>query len=136
MYRVIRASEDFEEMDRYDQENFAKRTSDPSVLAKLADNEDYRIRAGVASNENTSAEILARLAEDEDDFVREMVAYNENTLAEILENLADDWNWRVRLCVAGNINTPVNILQRLADEGGQVGQCAMETLNFVEPLLT
>ena len=132
MYRVVRSSDDFEGMDKYDKRQFARRTSDPNVLENLASDKDYNVRAAVAFNENTPNRILEKLAEDEEDFVRETVASNENTSNDALEKLADDISWRVRLNVAKNINTSPSILEYLAEEGGQVGKCAMETLKYDE----
>jgi hypothetical protein len=48
------------------------------ILAKLSQDDDYRVRWRVAENPNTPADILAKLSQDDDYHVRWGVAENPN----------------------------------------------------------
>jgi hypothetical protein len=86
----------------------------PETLARLANDNIWSVRHGVAENPNTPPETLDRLAIDDDSFwVRFYVARNPNTLPETLERLANDENSYVRSGVARNPNTPQYILTYL-----------------------
>ena len=84
-----------------------------SVLEKLADDDDYSVRYGVAQNKNTPVSVLKKLANDDDYFVRNGVAENNNIPVLLLEKLADDGEESVRRRVAENKNTPVSVLEKM-----------------------
>ena len=52
-------------------------------LTELADNSDWRVRAHVAGNPNTSIDVLSDLAGDPEWCVRLIVARNQNTSADL-----------------------------------------------------
>ena len=51
----------------------------PSLLAQLANDEDERVRHGVADNPHTPPETLARLAKDKSEHVRWRIGRNTST---------------------------------------------------------
>ena len=71
-------------------------------------------RFSVAQNKTVPMEILARLARDDDSRVRSMVAMKRKLAAEILEILADDPSDAVRMSVACHRNTPRPVLESLS----------------------
>lgn len=93
---------------------------DQSVEGLLATCErpDWR---GFVARFSRSAAILERMAQDENWWVRRGVARNPSTPVVILEKLIGDEDWWVRVGLARNPSTPVVILEGLAkDESGLV----------------
>jgi pentose-5-phosphate-3-epimerase len=64
-------------------EERAKSSTSQKELEKLAGDENWSVRAGVAANTNTPVSVLEKLAEDEDTLVRMSVAES------ICEHLGD-----------------------------------------------
>ncbi len=101
----------------------------PTVLKKLADEKNERVRSRVAANPNTPAEVLVGLSRDESVEVRLSVVENVNTPQFILEVLSKDENEDVRLGMAENRHLPPEILHKLSkDENIFVASCAARTL--------
>ncbi len=124
MKLYIHAAEDV------DKRKLARNSTDPEILTKLADDEDYFVRGYVAGNKNTPPEISAKLADDEDDYVRAWVAGSWNTPPEILAKLADDEAKGVRENVAKNSKTPSEALVKLADdEDKYIRKCVADNEN-------
>ena len=80
----------------------AEREKSASILAFLANDKSYCVRAAVAKNHNTSEEILAPLAKDVEWAVRAEVAKNPSTTKATLMDLAknDDEYSNVKIAVA------------------------------------
>jgi|GEM_PF-2430935 len=85
----------------------------PTVLKKLAFDEDYYVRGDVSENPNTPAEVLILLSKDSNSQVRNGVAGNPNTPAEILKSFTTDSDIEIRYRLAGNPSTPGEILKLL-----------------------
>lgn len=68
------------------------------------------MRFWVAQNKTVALEILARLATDEDARVRSMVASKRRLTPDILEQLAEDSDGAVRMDVAPHRRTPAEVL--------------------------
>lgn len=111
-------------------------------LRKLANHEDWLIRAIVAQNESCPADVLALLAQDEDHFVKNCVASNKKIAPELLNKMAlgakESPPYLVSICknprasadtlialltlpylhasIARHKNLPTEMLEKLADE--------------------
>jgi hypothetical protein len=70
------------------------------ILVQLSQDENWRVRLGVAENPNCPVEVLVRLSQDEYWMVPKRVAWNPNTPIEVLVRLSQDE--RVRIEVAEN----------------------------------
>jgi hypothetical protein len=94
------------------------------TLARLADDNDPRVRLAVAHNPNASAEALTWLADDNHALVCRAVAAHPNAPPELLARLAADrsmFSARLRLNVARNPNTSTETLVRLStDDANEV----------------
>ena len=88
----------------------------PEILAKLSDDEGFRVRRDVAGNPSTPPQILVKLSDDKDVYVRIAVARNPSITPQILARLSDDKDVYVRIAVAGNPSTPPQILAKLSDD--------------------
>ncbi|WP_373543241.1 hypothetical protein [Chamaesiphon sp.] len=95
----------------------------PWQLRKLAQDENYLVRAQVARNPETPIDVLAFLASDLVYQVRAEVARNPVTPVDVLNILADDpycyeyrncFTYTIREAVAGNKATPAYILRKLS----------------------
>jgi hypothetical protein len=84
----------------------ANRRAPARVLAQLAGDSDFQVRAAVALNPSTAAAVLHRLAGDPSVKVRWSVARNTAVQTQVLETLAKDKEEQVRRAVARNRNTP------------------------------
>lgn len=113
MKRYIRSAEDLSSDDSL---KIAKMSIDPKELARLANDEDARVRRIVAENPNTSAKTLAQLANDKDMYVRSYVAKNPNTPTNALAQLANDEDTYVKGFVAERPNIPAAVLAQLAND--------------------
>jgi hypothetical protein len=71
------------------------KTLPPSILRKLAQSPDPRIRSMVA-DKRAAKDLLPALAQDADPAVRSRVAWNKKTSRETLEKLAHDDSTEVR----------------------------------------
>lgn len=91
----------------------ANKTTDPDILAKLADDPSPGVREAVAWKTN-DPNILTKLADDESKNVLRAVAQRTDDL-DILARLADNEDWQVRKMVAEATNDP-DIIARLADD--------------------
>ena len=67
---------------------------------------DFDERQDLAKDENTAPEVLARLAEDDDWRVRINVAENANTPVDTLCELSKDNDWHVSLREHHNFRQP------------------------------
>ena len=94
----------------------AEREKSASILAFLANDKSYCVRAAVAKNHNTSEEILAHLAKDVEWVVRAEVAKNPSTTKATLMDLAknDDEYLNVKIAVAQNSKATADVLDELA----------------------
>ena len=109
-------------------------STDPKVLAQLANDEDRVVRRCVASNLNTPASVLAHLANVDKWDVVSIVVENPNTPVDILEQVANDKNLNnnldVTLGLAQNPNTPADILAQLATiRNPNVRKCVVQNPN-------
>jgi Leucine rich repeat variant len=96
----------------------------PWQLRKLAQDENYLVRAQVARNPDPPIDVLAFLASDLVYQVRAEVARNPVTPVDVLDILADDpycyeyrdncLTYTIREAVAGNKATPAYILRKLS----------------------
>lgn len=101
----------------------------PTVLKKLSEETNERVRCRVAENRNTPPEVLVALSQDESAEVRLSVVENVNTPQFILEVLSKDDSEDVRLGMAENRHIPPEILHKLAeDKNIFVASCAARTL--------
>ena len=83
------------------------------------------MRRWVAHNKTVPLTVLARLAEDQDEKVRSAVARKRKLTAELFGVLSLDRAPSVRQCIAYNAKTPLAVLQRLAqDENALVANAA------------
>lgn len=112
MKRYIRSSS-ISGMSVSERVRLAESSNDPEVLAKLADDSEWRVRYELASH-TSDPEILAKLADDADYSIRAMVAEHTDD-PRMLAKLADDENWNVRWCVA-SLTTDSKILAKLAND--------------------
>ena len=104
----------------------------PTILGKLAEDENPRIRSRVAENAETPPDTLLRLARDEHADVRVAVSENPKVSLAVMELLSKDSNEDVRMGLAGNPNMPSHILTTLSsDENTFVAAEANKTLQAV-----
>ncbi len=104
----------------------------PSILRKLADDENVRVRARVAENPDTPEDVLLRLATDEHTDVRIGVSENAKVSMGVIDLLSKDSSEDVRMGLAGNPNMPVHVLERLVnDDNTFVAAEATKTLQAV-----
>lgn len=88
------------------------------LLPYLVEDPDWWVRASVAEHPDATPEQLAALArEHEHAVIREHVAGHPHTPADLLADLAGDGEGAVRLQVARNPSTPPGALARLAADG-------------------
>ncbi|WP_275040682.1 hypothetical protein [Prochlorococcus marinus] len=130
-----RQLDEAEKIEKLQEENVG-----PDILKAFAKSSNWRIRAAVASNENTPEDVLKQLAKDDDSDVQEAalnaVAYRElpkewreldddekldklkedNVPTNILEILAQSSNWEIRKAIALHENTPEEVIQQLAKD--------------------
>lgn len=85
-------------------------------LRLLAQHENPKIRASVASSYHAPEELYVALARDPDDEVRSWIARNETVSCDILRTLADDPSEKVRGFLAINYFVPTDVMERLADD--------------------
>lgn len=85
-----------------------------AVLARLARDWWWEVRAGVASRSGCPEALAAMLARDPVPWVRRAVAENATTLPAVLEALAGDEDFGIRDAVAEHPNAPAGVLERLA----------------------
>ena len=111
MKRYIKSADNWR-----DDYQLARKTSDPEVLAKLADNENSDVRERVAENPSTPLEALAKLANDARWDIRQNVVRNPSVSSELLAKLANDEIRMVRHAVAKNPSTPPEVLAKLAND--------------------
>lgn len=94
-------------------------------LARLARDEDWRVRLAVAENPQAQGALLEALAQDTDADVRKAVARHPGLGGQGLKMLAKDENLEVRLLVAAHPQTPAQTLYVLAgDDDESVRQAA------------
>jgi hypothetical protein len=87
----------------------------------------------VAHNKTVPLSILNRLSEDEDPRVREAVAVKRKCSREIFEKLANDPDPVVRSAVAHNKKSPADVLERLSHDAWHVvSDAARRRLNEIE----
>ena len=91
----------------------AERSTQQTVLERLAVNPDSTIRATVADNENTPENVLGMLATDADQAIRCAVAKNVHAPLHSLKRLAAESNSEIRCAVAGNTASPMEVLAQL-----------------------
>jgi hypothetical protein len=119
-------------VDWRDRRAVACSTNTPETLERLANDNHYNVRRGVALNPNTPPETLERLANDDYYWVRYCVAENPNTPPETLEHLVEDGDSLIREAVALNINASPETLERLANYGEHYVSIAL-ALSFFTP---
>ena len=85
-------------------------------LVALSEDEDWQVRAGVASNPATPDDLLRKLAADQDEGVRSYTARNANTPVDVMEVLATDSSEYVRDFLAQNPALPLSLMERLAKD--------------------
>lgn len=88
-------------------------------LRLLAESENPKIRASVASSHHAPDELYVTLAGDPDEEVRSWVARNETVSCDILRSLAEDPSERVRGFLAINYLVPADVMQKLADDDSE-----------------
>ena len=105
----------------------------PEVLACLAEELKWRVRAEVSEHPNTSPEVLAYLAEDKDVMVRSFTAGNLNTSPEVMEMLVGDASPQVRVVAVENPNTPVEAIEGClnTEQDAEVMEMLMAREDFV-----
>jgi CheY-like chemotaxis protein len=104
----------------------------PSILRKLAEDENVRVRSRVAENPDTPEDTMLKLAQDENSDVRIGVSENPKVTAAVIDLLAKDASEDVRLGLAGNPNMPVHVLERLVgDDNTFVAAEAQKTMQAV-----
>ncbi|MEM2603713.1 MAG: hypothetical protein QW353_02385, partial [Candidatus Korarchaeum sp.] len=87
----------------------------PELIAELSEDEDFRIRALVASKSNIPEYIREKLARDKNPLVRASAALYKLP-KETLAKLAGDPDLIVRISVAANNETPPEVLAKLAED--------------------
>lgn len=93
----------------------AKDESTPyAQLVTLSHDDDWEVRAGVASNSATPESLLRELATDSNEGVRSYVARNENAPRDVLEVLSSDASEYVRDFLAQNPALPLPLMLKLA----------------------
>ena len=85
------------------------------ALTKMASDDSWIVRKGVAESRHAPTDVLTRLATDCPS-VREAVAKNDGTLPDVLAMLSEDEKKWVRNGVAGNKNTHPSYLTVLAED--------------------
>jgi CheY-like chemotaxis protein len=104
----------------------------PSILRKLAEDENVRVRSRVAENPDTPEDVLLKLAKDDHTDVRIGVSENSKVSMAVIDLLSKDSSEDVRMGLAGNPNMPVHVLERLiADENTFVAAEAQKTMQQV-----
>lgn len=88
----------------------------PSILTRLAEDENPRVRRRLAENPNCPPSIMLKLAGDAHPDVRLGLAENENLPEDILLKLAKDPSDDVRLGLSENRKLSLKILKSLADD--------------------
>ncbi len=88
----------------------------PSVLTRLADDENPRVRRRLAENPTCPPSIMLKLAGDAHPDVRIALSENENVPEDILAKLAKDPSDDVRLGLSENRKLSLQILKSLADD--------------------
>lgn len=96
--------------------------ADSETLNRLAEHEDWNVRAAVASNRSAPVESLVLLANDPDPKVRAAVANNWKTPAESLAVLGKDHTPQIREGVSSNPKTPVETLTSIANRQGGISE--------------
>ena len=134
IYKLAKDESSFvKEKARYSLKKSAKNpNTSPELLESLATDEDFFVRADVATNPNTSLRVLKSLARDEEALVRSCVASAPKTTIEILEFLAKDETSFVRSHVAENSLTNLDMLGRLVqdeDEDVRAAVASNPTIN-------
>ena len=134
IYKLAKDESSFvKEKARYSLKKSAQNpNTSPEILESLATDEDFFVRADVATNPNTSLRVLKSLARDEEALVRSCVAGAPKTTIEILEFLAKDETSFVRSHVAENSLTNLDMLGRLAqdeDEDVRAAVASNSTIN-------
>jgi len=94
----------------------AKKTSNPEILTKLANDEDQGIKMTALRNENIPVDVLMKFSNDKNTIIRSCVADNEKTPADVLMKLANDKQKWVRSQVATNYAAPVEAFRKLATD--------------------
>lgn len=102
-----------------------------SVLQRLAEGGDPRVRKRLAENPRTPQTVLELMAHDEDREVRLAVACNGNISDGVLAEMARDQDLDFRLSVAETVRSPLKILEILADdENPYIASQAQKTLEI------
>jgi hypothetical protein len=84
-----------------------------TVLNKLAQDKNWRLKAAVARNPSTPNSLLDKLAKERHWEIRSSVAANTNTSPRILNDLAVDNKFEVRAKVAVNPKADIGVLATL-----------------------
>lgn len=90
---------------------------DPTVLAHLAEDSDWRVRAAVAENPSAEGGLLAALADLDTFETRSRIASHPHTPAAVLETLTAEHDIRLRVAVAENPGASAALLGKLALDG-------------------
>lgn len=88
-------------------------------LRLLAESENPKIRASVASSYHAPDELYVALANDPDEEVRSWVARNETVSCDILRTLADDPSEKVRGFLAINFFVPSDVMEQLSTDDSE-----------------
>ncbi len=108
----------------------------PEILERLAEDEEWWIRACVCKNENAPVHVLRKLSKDPRPEVRSWASANEQTPHGALERLAEEGTYHTLLMLAGNGAAPPRVVKRLvADPNNDVRDTASEHPNLPEGLL-
>lgn len=84
------------------------------VLYKLATADNAWLRKQLCRNSNLPEDVALVLADDPDEYVREELAHNPNLSLAVINKLANDQENRVLCAVVLNHNTPSSIRKRLS----------------------
>jgi len=85
-------------------------------LRLLAQHENPKIRASVASSYHAPDDLYVQLANDPDEEVRSWIARNETVSCDILRSLTTDPSETVRGFLAVNYFAPADVIEALADD--------------------
>lgn len=130
MKRYVYSTESADDSYSYNQLHIAHTTSDPNVLAKLADNDNEDVRKEVARR-TEDPNVLAKLADDESSTVRYLAAL-KITDPDIVAKLAADEDSFVRTGVVMKTNDKDLLLKLANDPDGNVRAGAMSRLLKLE----
>lgn len=145
MKRVIYSDSKLSFAEKAELSDEARITNNMAVLLKCANNDDWYLRAAVASNPNLPVDLIVKLADDSDYLVRGAAYSNPSIPSQelisrladedvmdvrsrathssdpaVLAFLADDRSPEIRYWVAINKNTPKEVLEKLAKDNTTV----------------